>query len=408
LQTNTARLRYIPDLLTTHLEELEFLWGQRRLAMHSPRYFLRDFLHLNERLEAHIQGLLSVPSALPDLLLPQLLAAESRDSVFAAACPLLRLANVELTAQVVDRFQHADAKSAPGFRDAFSFAPVGQFVNTLKRILQEGEPLHAAYTATALANQRVFDHSHHSALNALLLNENDLIATTAWYASIAIDCLPSAPQLTRPYQQALLRPEANIRDVALKSAIWTRQAWIAPVLRQLASSGDKVALKWLAIIATGGEDGALIVAQSKLLENPQSCCDIAVRFGHPGVLEVLRGWVANGDSLLASLSGEAFTRVTACDVRGERIQAPVSDSADEFDREFAPLIWTTDISKINNYLRQNSNLLKSANRWSRGLSLDGAVPLETLAAIDLQMRWDQLARNRLAGNLSYQPDPIVY
>ena len=48
MQANTARLRYIPDLLTVHLEELEFLWGQRRLALYSPRYFLRDFLHLNE------------------------------------------------------------------------------------------------------------------------------------------------------------------------------------------------------------------------------------------------------------------------------------------------------------------------------------------------------------------------
>jgi len=164
----------------------------------------------------------------------------------------------------------------------------------------------------------------------------------------------------------------------------------------------------LAICAAGREDGTLIVAQSKLLESPQSRCDILVRFGHPGVLEILRGWVASDDALLASLSGEAFTRITAVDVRGERIQAPVSDTADDFDHEFAPLIWTTDISKINNYLRQNSNLLKSANRWSRGLPLDGALPAETLAAIDLQMRWDQLARNRLAGNLSYQPEPIIF
>jgi hypothetical protein len=206
----------------------------------------------------------------------------------------------------------------------------------------------------------------------------------------------------------LLRPEESIRDVALKSAIWTRQTWIAVVLRQMASAGDSVALKWLAITTTGGEDGALIVAQSKLLESPQSRCDLLVRFSHPGVLEVLRGWVASDDTLLATIAGEAFTRITAFDVRGERIQAPVSDTADDFDHEFAPLIWTTDISKINNYLRQNSTLLKSANRWSRGLPLDVAVSADTLAAIDLQMRWDQLARNRLAGNLSYQPEPIIF
>lgn len=179
MQTQAARLRYIPELLTLHLEELEFLWGQRRLAMHSPRHFLHDFLHLNERLEAHIQGLLTVPAALPDLLLPQLLAAEGRDSVFAAACPLLRLANPELTAQVVERFGQAGAAVAPGFRDAFSFAPSRLFVNALNQILHKGESLPAAYAATALANLHVLDRSN-STLNALLLHEDALmIAATA-------------------------------------------------------------------------------------------------------------------------------------------------------------------------------------------------------------------------------------
>jgi uncharacterized protein (TIGR02270 family) len=406
MQTKSARLRYIPELLTLHLEELEFLWGQRRIAMHSPRYFLRDFLHLNERLEAHIQGLLNVPSALPDLLLPQLLAAESRDSVFAAACPLLRLANVELTARVVKCFVQADANTAPGFRDAFSFAPGGLFVNGLKQVLHDGEPLHAAYAATALANLRALDRNNTS-LNALLLHDDSLVATTAWQASLVVDCLPSSAQLVRPYQQALLRPEDNIRDAALKSAIWTQQPWVLPVLHQLASAGDSVALQWLAIVTTG-EDGALIVAQLKSIESAQSRCDLLVRFGHPGVLKILRDWMSSDDALLTSLSGEAFTRITGFDVRGERIQAPISESADDFDREFAPLIWTPDIHKVDVYMQQNGSLLNGAKRWSRGLSLEGAEMPETLVAIDLQIRWDQLARHRLAGDQSSQPEPIVY
>jgi len=406
MQANTARLRYIPDLLTVHLEELEFLWGQRRLALYSPRYFLRDFLHLNERVEAHIQGLLTIPAALPDLLLPQILAAESRDSVFAAACPLLRLANPELTAQVIKCFEQADVGIAAGFRDAFSFVPAGQFVTALKRILQEGEPLIAAYAATALANLRVLERNN-SVLNALLLHEDTLIATNAWYASITVDCLPSSAYQPRPYQQALQRPETNLRDVVLKSAIWTQQAWILPVLRQLASAGDMTALQWLAIV-TKGEDGALIVDKLKSLASPQSRCNIFVRFGHPALLPLLRDWASSGDTLLASCAGEAFTRITAYDVRGERIQMPVSNTADDFEREFAPLIWTSDSNKMTAYLTQNTDMLKRANRWSRGLPLDGIVTPEKLTSIDLQIRWDQLARNRLAGNTANQPEPIVY
>ena len=192
----------------------------------------------------------------------------------------------------------------------------------------------------------------------------------------------------------------------LKSAIWTQQPWVLAVLRQFVSAGDAVALQWLAIVTTG-EDGRLIVEQLKLLESLQSRCDLLVRLGHPGVLVVLRDWVSSGDALLASLAGEAFTRISACDVRGERVQLTVADAADDFEREFAPLIWTADINKLDAYLRQNSNLLKQANRWSRGLALEGTITSETLAAMDLQIRWDQLARMRFLGDQSYQAAPIV-
>jgi hypothetical protein len=266
--------------------------------------------------------------------------------------------------------------------------------------------LHAAYAATALANLRVLDRSN-IALNALLLHEDPLMATTAWQASLVVDCLPSSAQQVRPYQQALSRPEDNIRDAAIKSAIWTQQPWILPVLRQLASAGDSVAVQWLAI-ATMGEDGSLIVAQLKSIESPQSRCDILVRFGHPGVLKILRDWMSSDDAMLGSLSGTAFTRITSSDVRGERIQAPLNENADDFDREFVPLIWTADIKKVDAYMQQNSGLLNGAKRWSRGLSLEGTAKPETLAAIDLQIRWDQLARHRLGGDLSCQPEPIVY
>ena len=62
--------RYIPELLEIHAEQLEYLWGQRRTALTSPEYTLRDFVDLNGRIEAHVQGLLAVPQALPELLCP--------------------------------------------------------------------------------------------------------------------------------------------------------------------------------------------------------------------------------------------------------------------------------------------------------------------------------------------------
>lgn len=398
-----SRMRFIPELLGIHLEELEFLWGQRRQALQSTRYFLRDFLHLNERLEAHVQGLLAVPEALPDLLWPQLLAAENRDSVFAAACPLLRLANAELTAQIVRQFESSDAAVAPGFRDAFCFTPAGQFVNSLKRIVMDGDALHAAFAATSLANLRALDGGN-QALAALLQHSDPKVAVNAWQASIVADAqLP--PSSSRPYQQALSRPEAAVRGVAVKAAVWSRQDWLPQILEKMAASGDAAAVEWLAVVG-GGQHGSLLVSQMERIGDLQSRCELLARFGHPGGLEILRRWMAGGDALLASHAGAAFTRITGYDVRGERIEAPVADDCDEFERELAPLIWTADLGKVDAYLSQNAGQLKTASRWSRGMPLDTVSGEPQLAGLDLQIRWDQLARIRLSGNAAVFPAPI--
>ena len=85
------RLHYIPELLEIHADELAYLWGQRRAAIFDARYTLPGFLELNERVEAHLAGLLAVPGALPGLLGKRLTAAQDRDEAFAAAAGLLRL-----------------------------------------------------------------------------------------------------------------------------------------------------------------------------------------------------------------------------------------------------------------------------------------------------------------------------
>ena len=78
-----ARTRHIADLLQIHAEDLAFLWSQRREALVSRKHMLREYGELNERIEAHLQGLLVPgPAALVDWLVPQL-AGVDRDDVFA-------------------------------------------------------------------------------------------------------------------------------------------------------------------------------------------------------------------------------------------------------------------------------------------------------------------------------------
>jgi hypothetical protein len=53
-----AKIAFIPDILEEHYEELQFLWGVRQKMLRSPTQYLRDLLQFEERIEAHLQGLL--------------------------------------------------------------------------------------------------------------------------------------------------------------------------------------------------------------------------------------------------------------------------------------------------------------------------------------------------------------
>src|SRR5438034_6232480 len=98
---------YIPDILEEHVEELAFLWGQRRTALRSPRYTVRAFAHLEERIAAHLQGVLAVGGeALP--LLEDTLRHGDSQTAFAAAYALLHHGDATAVGRVLEAFRHAE------------------------------------------------------------------------------------------------------------------------------------------------------------------------------------------------------------------------------------------------------------------------------------------------------------
>src|SRR4030088_3041579 len=47
----------IPDIVSQHAEESSFLWLLRRAAVSAPHYSLKDLAKLDNRVEAHLDGL---------------------------------------------------------------------------------------------------------------------------------------------------------------------------------------------------------------------------------------------------------------------------------------------------------------------------------------------------------------
>ena len=83
-----ARLRYLPELVDQHLEDLAFLWGQRREALMSTEHTQRNWADLEERIEAHLQGLRVPPTAALLTQLQPRLSVQDGDEAFALASAL--------------------------------------------------------------------------------------------------------------------------------------------------------------------------------------------------------------------------------------------------------------------------------------------------------------------------------
>jgi uncharacterized protein (TIGR02270 family) len=74
----------IKDIVTQHAEEAAFLWLLRDAAVHQPHYDLRDLAELDDRVEAHLDGLRIAGDPGWEICM-QTLALEEAGEVFAAA-----------------------------------------------------------------------------------------------------------------------------------------------------------------------------------------------------------------------------------------------------------------------------------------------------------------------------------
>ena len=399
-----ARARYITDLLQIHAEDLAFQWGQRREALGSSRHTLREFNELNERIEAHLQGLLvAAPPALLDMLRPQLVA-RVRDDAFAAAYALLRLGEAAATHAVVVEFSRASGGNLAGLRDALSLAPHPLFAAEMQSALDQAKPITAVSAAMVLANHRMLDN-HSPRLAQLLEDADPTVCELAWRTLPMVDS--AAPQAApkRPFKHALAHAAPTVRSAAWAAAAWSGQSRAMPLLRQMAGEGDAVALHWLAVLG-GDEDAALLQRAALANDSAAQRCALLARYGHPSALNALVRWMDGADVVLAVAAREAFTRVTGADIRGQRKTLPVPDDADDFTREMAPDVWLPDVGKSRALMERHAAEWSAGSRWCNGVRLDGEVTRDVLTTLDFEARWDVAARAALAGKPISAPAPI--
>jgi len=242
--TPTRKLRFMPEQIIVHAEELAYLRGRLRASLASPALTITNLQDLQERIEAHTQGLLV---AGPDLLnlLSFWLDAEDRDEVFAVAFGLLRTQIPAFAQRVMDAFMAASGSRLSGLGDALGAVQEPVSEAALLKLVEQGAAVHAAQAALALANRRRL-YAGHPRLVSLLGDENPAIALLAWRAVALVDEAGAAHD--RPYAQAARSDAAALREAAFNAGAWHGESWVLPALAQLAQRGDLVGWRGLAAL----------------------------------------------------------------------------------------------------------------------------------------------------------------
>jgi hypothetical protein len=336
------RYRFIPERITLHAEELAYLWQRRRASLRAPDITLPDFTYLQERIEAHLQGLLVAGDELATML-DGFLHGDQRDEAFAAAWALLRSEQPDAARKVLEAFAAARGR-------CWTALPT-RWPRRLRRIPRRPSRRPWPTAARPMRRRRRWP----SAATA-----SSMPGRPAWPAC----CLTPAPPLQRRpggrCRPSTARPAPRrcpcrgpagpspaVRQAVLDVAVWRGEPWVLDVVRQLAAEGDEIGLGWYAALCPADEqDAAVALFAGRPL--PQRTA-LAARLGRPAAIRAVFDWMADPDPILAAAAAEAWERMTGLSVEGERKALPAAASADPLEHDFPAVVFLPDLAKARQH-----------------------------------------------------------
>lgn len=299
------------DIVEQHLDEAAFLFGQWEAALVSPSYTLASVADgPEERLLAHVDGLLVAGTPVRERLLEPALADDDRTRVFAAALVLLESPGRDRFDHVVARLDAAEAGSRVALARALQLAHRPGIDRELLALAAAGNPRRVGPALDALAFRRV-------PVSA------DLFRVAG--AVQAADVLPTALRAARfagarafPFvDRALRSPVAAVREAALEAGLvlGLRSAWAACQSTVKAKEpGCGFALLGLALGGEPSDADVLIKALAVDALRPAAL----FAAGFTGRVEAADACAAHlRDEKVTRLAAEAFSAITGLAIRGE-------------------------------------------------------------------------------------------
>ncbi len=394
------RLTFLPELLDIHFGELQNLWARRRLALRSAEHTPRTLAALDERIEAHTQGLLAVAGPARALVEPAL-AGGDPDAAFAAAHAMLRLGDPGAARAVVDAAVAAPPGARRGLAEALAHAPAAAVEPHYAALAAAGAPGAMAVATEALAFRGVLRAGPAaSALDALVADDDPEVRAAGWRAAGYLGAALATPR----YAAAWCDDAAEVRGAALDAAAWAGVRELVAFGRACAARPRRApaeALHLLAVLA-GPDDAPRVAAVACAPGARPAHVLLLGTLGSPAYADRLVELAADADPAVAAAAGDAFRKLTGHDVASGRTASTAAPDADPFDAAFAEVVRLPDPERMREVWAGMRAGAAGAARLCGGVDVSGP-PDGAAERLDLASRREWYLRARFAGRWDGPP-----
>jgi len=363
----------IPEIIFQHAEETAFLWGFRDRAVHKANYSLKNLADIDERVEAHIDGLRIAGEAGWDVC-QQALELEEPGEVFAASV----LAFEGGDEQRIDTVIVAGSVSPETWRglvSAFGWLSLEQATALVSKMLQS-EILN--YKRLAIAGSAIHRLNPGIALTAAFDDPEPIFQARALKAVGELKRSDLLPELRLRFKH----DEASCRFWAAWSALLLRDAVALDILKPFAINESAFQQKAVQLFfrVIGSEETQ--ASLTELAKEPNGFRQVVIATGEvgdpvriPWLIEVMT------QPELARVAGEAFSMITGVDIAYENLEGewpegfevgPTENPEDE-DVEMDPdedLPWPNP-ELIADWWHKNKSNFKTGIRYLVGKPITG-------------------------------------
>jgi uncharacterized protein (TIGR02270 family) len=393
---------YIPEVFEQHLDELGFLWGRRRTMLRSANETLRTLRAIEERIDAHLDGMLTVAQwALPQL--GEALQADDASLAFAGAHGLLHLRDAAQADSVLTAFEAAEGDRLDALKQALAHGPRTDALPRFWALLDADDSQRAAAAAEVLAFQGALTLTP-AQLSRLLHDAEPSVRIGGWRIAAYLG-VRAAPE---SYGAAMDDEAAAVRAAALESGAWCREAGVLTVARELSrtpSPEHLYAYDLLAVLGTA-DDLPLLQHLAAAEDLGPARFRLLGAYGSPALIDWVVAGLSSPDPLTAAAAGAAFAKLTGSDIESaERTRVPPADGRepDAFEREFLDEVTLPDAELARRAWAELEPRLAHATRICRGFVLDHGLDQAAFDRLDMESRWELYLRGKFYGGWDGTP-----